>query len=207
MPPRLLLASTNPAKQSRIAWLLDGLDLQLLTPQVLAGLHPVEEDGLTHAANAAKKALEWSRQAGCLALATDGGLVIPGLGEHWNPLTTARFAGPRANDTERIHALLALMRNLTGSQRAAWFMEAAALADGGTLVKQWQVESPHGSIAATYDPTTQEPGAWAFSLWAPNQFGKAYSTLTPAERAQLDDHWGRLRQLIQSYFRQRLLGD
>lgn len=201
MPPRLLLASTNHAKQARISWLVEGLDLYLVTPRELGALHPVEENGPTHAANAAKKALEWSRQAGCLALATDGGLVIPGLGERWSPLTTARFAGPHASDNDRIHALLALMDGLAGTQRVAWFQEAAALADCGRLVKEWEVESPRGVIATAHDPA-REAGAWAFSLWTPDQFGRTYAALSPSERTQLDDHWGRLRHLIQSYFRQ-----
>ena len=203
MPRRLLLASTNPAKQSRLRWLLEGLPLELVTPQDLGGLQPVEEDGATFAANSAKKVETWSAQFNCLALASDGGLVIPHLTD-WDPLRTARFAGPTATDSERIRVLLERMRTLNGPAREAWFTESLALADRGKLIQLWNVDSVHGTIATKFDPAHYESGAWTFSLWAPQPFTKVHSALTPTELATLDDHWARLRTLVQAYFRDPL---
>ena len=45
-----------------------------------------------------------------LTIASDGGLVIPVLGPRWESRYTRRFAGPAADNEERLSRLLELMR-------------------------------------------------------------------------------------------------
>ena len=96
---RALLGTTNPAKLERLRWLLDGLPIETVDPSSLglSGLD-IEESGATHEENAGLKAEAWSQAAGLPALASDGGLVIPALGDDWLSLHTRRFAG---EDAER----------------------------------------------------------------------------------------------------------
>ena len=124
----ILLASTNPAKQAKLRWLLDGLGLRSITPGDLGLTPAIPEDGHDHRAIAEAKAAAWSRAAGMAALSSDGGLVIPALGDKWNALRTGRFAGESAGDRQRFDlgvrtaeaAMPALADDLrTPSQQAA----------------------------------------------------------------------------------------
>jgi XTP/dITP diphosphohydrolase len=77
----LLFGTTNPGKLRELRRLVAGLPIRVLSPQDLGRPLPdVEEDGLTFAANAEKKASEWARFAGVHALADDSGLCVDALG-------------------------------------------------------------------------------------------------------------------------------
>ena len=87
-----------------------------VTPQQM-GLDGVpDEQGDTHLAVARDKAKQWSRSGSTLAIASDGGLVIPVLGEGWESLYTHRFAGADADDHERARRLLELMEPYRGAK-------------------------------------------------------------------------------------------
>ncbi len=195
----LLLATTNPAKLSRLRWLVEGLPFTLTTPADYPVAPAIAEDGATHQAIAEEKARAWSRVARGLALASDGGLAIPALGDAWDSRRTHRFAGERASDSDRAKRLLELMRQFAGDQRRAFWREALALADSGRLLQSWEVESQPGVIAEQFDPSLMEPGFWAFSLWYFPQFRKTYAQLSEQELAQVDDHWTRLRELVREW--------
>src|SRR5436305_13496014 len=99
----LLLATTNPAKLVQLRGLVEGLPLRVITPADLPGIAPsIEEDGPDFAANAAQKARGWSVAAGgILAVASDGGLETPALGERWTALRTRRNAVRGPDDAGR----------------------------------------------------------------------------------------------------------
>ncbi|MBI3744876.1 MAG: hypothetical protein HY261_11420 [Chloroflexi bacterium] len=190
---KVLLATTNPAKQEKLRWLLDGLGVELVRPQDIGvRVETAEEEG-SHEAIAGAKAVAWAKASGVMAIASDGGLVIPSLGERWDALRTGRFAGAKAGDRERIEALLALMKSYRGEERVAYWREAVAVADGERVLASWSAESGRGRIAEQYAASKVIAGFWAFSLWVVPPFEKAYAELTVAERERVDDHWGRLR--------------
>lgn len=196
---RILLATTNPAKLEHLHWLLAGLDLEPLSPSE-AGLRlDVAETGVTHLAVARQKARAWSHAFGGLALASDGGLVVPALGSGWDSLRTARFAGPDASDRQRVEALLDMMRPLRGEERRACWVEALSLADKGAVVRSWRRRSRPGVIARTFRDEDLVPGFWAFSVWEFPTLGKRYADLTPDELALVDDHWTRLRPAVRRF--------
>ena len=76
---RLLLASGNRKKRNELAALVEPLGLELVTPDELGGLPPVEEDRDTFAGNAAKKAVSAARASGLWSLADDSGLEVEAL--------------------------------------------------------------------------------------------------------------------------------
>ena len=102
----ILLATTNPAKERTFRWLLDGLPLSPMTPAELAFEDVPQEEGETHEAIARSKAELWSLAGSTLAIASDGGLVLPALGGRWESRYTHRFAGPATDDAERLSRLL-----------------------------------------------------------------------------------------------------
>ncbi len=196
----ILLGANNPAKQSALRQLLEGLPLRPVTPTELGLTADPAEDGDSHQSIAAAKAVEWSRLAAMLVIASDGGLLVPALGHHWESRYTHRFAGPAADDAERRRRLLQLLSPHTGPDREASWVEALAVADRGRLLKSWQITGSRGSIAEKPADGPHAPGFWVFPLWYFPALGKYYNALTPEERAALGDHWAALGRLVRRYF-------
>jgi inosine/xanthosine triphosphate pyrophosphatase family protein len=135
-----------------------------------------------------------------LVIASDGGLTIPALGANWESRHTRRFAGPSADDRERARRLLEVMAPLRGEDRAASWVEAVAVADRGEALASWELTGATGYIIEEAPPEVDVSGFWVFSLWRFPRFGKIYHELTPEEKAALDDHWTRLRELVREWF-------
>ena len=196
----ILLATGNPAKQRALRDLLEGLPLNPVTPTELGLSADPEETAESHEAIAVEKAVEWSRLAGMLAIASDGGLVVPSLGANWESRYTHRFAGPAADDEERRRRLLQLLENATNGEREASWMEALAIADAGMPLKSWELNGGSGAIACEAEPGPHAPGFWVFPLWYFPHLGKYYNQLSESEKETLGDHWARLKGLVRAYF-------
>jgi XTP/dITP diphosphohydrolase len=164
---KLFLASSNPGKLTEYralagadaAGVADTLDARAEIA-LLPGFHSLplfEEDAPTFAENAAGKALHYSRLGAGLVFADDSGLVVPALGGAPG-VHSARYAGARARNAERILKLLGELREKTGAEREAYFVCAIALAErGGAIavvtarVDGEILESPRGSGGFGYD--------------------------------------------------------
>ena len=194
----ILLATGNRDKQAEFRRLLDALPFAPVTPAE-AGLSDVpDEKGDTHEAIARDKAAQWSKAASMLAIASDGGLVVPALGPCWESRYTHRFAGPAADNGERLRRLLELMRPYHGEDRRASWVEALAIADRGRVLASWELSGAIGYLDEQ-PPAGPLPEFWVFSVWRFPQFGATYSQLTDAQRESIDDHWGRLRRLVSRF--------
>jgi XTP/dITP diphosphohydrolase len=124
----LLIATTNAGKVREIGLYLGGLPCRVIgLGDLPAPPPPVEEDGATFAENALLKADYYSAKTGLLALADDSGLEVAALGGAPG-LYSARFAGERATDAERVAKLLAEMRGVPDGERQARFVCCIALA-------------------------------------------------------------------------------
>lgn len=199
MPPTpILLATGNRDKQSEFRRLLDGLPFVPVSPAE-AGLSGVpDEEGDTHEAIARDKAAQWSKAASMLAIASDGGLVIPALGPRWESRYTRRFAGLAADNGERLSRLLELMRPCRGEDRRASWVEALAIAHSGRILVSWELYGGAGYLDEQ-PPDGPLPEFWVFSVWRFPQFGATYAQLTGAQRESIDDHWTRLRRFARRY--------
>ena len=197
----VLLATTNQAKAAHLAWLLAGIPLRRVTlaeanlPQASA---PPETES-TLEAIAANKAIAWSRAFGGLAIASDGGISIPALGDRWEERLTARFAGSHATDEQRVRALLALLQPYREEKRRAFFRESVALANNGMLLQTWSAQSTPGSIADSYHPDQLVPGFWLLTLWCDLNTGERVGARTPEDPAYPDGAWARIRPWVQEY--------
>lgn len=199
----VLLATTNSAKAAHLAWLLEGVPLRRVTLED-AGLRHAQPPPETHAtlqAIAASKAVAWSQAFGGLALASDGGIAIPALGDAWEERLTARFAGRNATDEQRVEALLALLRPYRNEERQASFHECVALANDGTLLQSWSAESPPGLIAGGYRPDQLVPGFWLLTLWLDATTGRRVGAMAPGDPAYPDGAWARIKPKVQTYMR------
>ena len=111
---KLLIATGNRGKVKEIQSLLEGLDVELVTPKDIGLELEVHEDGQTYAENAGKKALAYSKASRLLSLADDSGLEVDAL-DGAPGLYSARYSPlPGATDANRRAYML---QNLTGKAR------------------------------------------------------------------------------------------
>ena len=159
LPQTLLIATRNAGKAREFAELLGpGWKVETLAdrPDLLEG----EEDGVTFEANAAKKAVPVSLQAGpgVLVLADDSGLEVDAL-DGAPGVFSARYAGEPKDDARNNAKLLAALANTPAPQRGAQFRcslclaregEVVAVADG--VCRGSLLDGPRGGDGFGYDP-------------------------------------------------------
>jgi XTP/dITP diphosphohydrolase len=162
---KLFLASSNPGKLAEYRPLAaaTSLPIELALLPDFDALPAFEENAPTFAENAAGKALYYSRQGNGLVFADDSGLVVPSLGGAPG-VHSARYAGPRATNSQKIEKLLRELQSRTGAERAAHFICAIALAERGRAmaivtdrVDGEILEAPRGSGGFGYDPVFYFP--------------------------------------------------
>ena len=86
----------------------------------------VEEDGLTFAANAAKKASEVAKHLGQWVIGEDSGLQVDAL--NGGPgIYSARYSGEGANDEKNNQKLMAELMNVPDEKRGAGYLCSVAL--------------------------------------------------------------------------------
>jgi inosine/xanthosine triphosphate pyrophosphatase family protein len=201
---RLIAATHNPAKLHELQRVVGELAVIERIPSDISFEVNVShqiEDGDSAEAIAAQKAVAWSRVIGndLRVIASDGGLVVPGLGAAWSPTMTRRFAGEQATDVERARRLLELASSLRGEQRKISWKEAIAVAQNGRPIFTATASGAEGILAEVFDPEAiaVAAGFWVSPLWRyPEYGGRLLSDLTPEERADRDDHWHRLSGML-----------
>jgi len=115
----IVLASSNAGKLREFNQLLGNLQLEIV-PQSSFNVTDAEETGLTFVENAILKARNAAQHTGLPALADDSGLEVDAL--HGAPgIYSARYAGPKASDTENLEKLLALLKDVPEQKRGARF--------------------------------------------------------------------------------------
>jgi XTP/dITP diphosphohydrolase len=153
----ILLGSANPGKLREYREILDGLDLELFSPNELDPV-PAEprEDADTFAANASAKARAYAAASGLVTIADDSGLEVFAL-RGAPGVRSRRFFGEDASAAERNAKLLALLDGVP--DRSARFVCVTALAspDGHVELFDGEVrgeiaEAPRGEGGFGYDP-------------------------------------------------------
>ena len=162
---KLYLASSNQGKLAEFRALVQKAATQV-EMALLPGVHslpPFAETLATFAENATGKALHYSRFHDGLVFADDSGLVVPALGGAPGVLS-ARYAGARASNSERIEKLLRELSGEKGLDRRAQFICVIALARRGRaraivsdLVIGEVLHKPRGDRGFGYDPVFYFP--------------------------------------------------
>lgn len=157
--PRLVLGSRNAKKLRELLELLGDLPIELTDLSPYPAAPEVDETGDTFAANAALKATRLAPALGTWVLGEDSGLVVPSLGGAPG-VYSARYAGTHGDDAANNAKLLRELAGKTGSERAAYYVSAIALADpAGTVVATAEgrchgvlAAGPRGAGGFGYDP-------------------------------------------------------
>lgn len=196
----LLIATNNPGKVREFRDILAGLPIRLTSLAEQGIVVEVPEDGETFAENAAIKATQYARLSGLLTLVDDSGLVVDALGGAPG-VRSARFAGEKASDADRIALLLDRLRDVPSGHRQARFVCAIAVAEPTGEV--WQVggrvegcitRAPRGSFGFGYDPVFYLP-----------EIGRTMAEVEPAEKNRIS-HRARAGQAARSALREILSG-
>jgi XTP/dITP diphosphohydrolase len=180
-PNRMLLATSNPGKLREYREMAGnsaiGLDLLADFPKLAA----FEESAPTFAENAAGKALHYSEFTDETVLAEDSGLVVPALGGEPG-VYSARYAGEKATDADRIQKLLGAMKGKNGEERRARFVCVIALALQGRpvaviseFVEGQLTLEPRGDCGFGYDPVFLYPGI-GLTFGEISQYEKNYAS-------------------------------
>ncbi len=198
VPAKLLLASSNPGKLAEFQALASaeiaarGIEFALLPG--ITSLSPFEESAPTFAENAAGKALHFSRFTELPVLADDSGLVVPALGGAPG-VHSARYAGPGANDADKIRKLLHEMDGKSGDARAARFVCGLAVAERGRmiavvsdLVSGEILDRARGEGGFGYDPVFYIP-----------ELRKAFAELSREEKNRLSHRGKAFRRLLAAF--------
>ena len=191
---RLYLASGNAGKlkEFRVLAEADGRDWCLELLPDYPKFPEFEESAPTFAENAAGKAFYYSRQSDGLVFADDSGLAVPALGGAPG-VFSARYAGPGANNEQKIAKLLFEMKGLEGANRSAYFVCVIAAVRSGRAVAVVSekvdgeiLDAPRGSDGFGYDPVFFFP-----------PLGKTFAELRAEEKSQHSHRGKAFRRLLE----------
>jgi|TARA_Y100000310_G_C20679723_1_gene815184 XTP/dITP diphosphohydrolase len=115
----LVLASDNQEKLKELTALLSDSGFSVVGQGTL-GVTPAEETGKTFVENAILKARNASLQTGHPAIADDSGLEVDALNGAPG-VTSARFAGDHASDSDNVTKLLSRLEDIPWEDRNARF--------------------------------------------------------------------------------------
>jgi XTP/dITP diphosphohydrolase len=193
---KILLASSNRGKLAEfqaLAAAATGVIPKIELLSEFASLPQFDESAPTFGENATGKAGHYSRFTEFSVLADDSGLVVPALGGAPG-VHSARYAGPDASDTDKIHKLLAEINGKTGDARAARFVCVLAAAHRGRVyaitsgyVEGQLLEAPRGADGFGYDPVFYVRGV-----------GKSFAELSREEKNRLSHRGMAFRRMLEA---------
>jgi XTP/dITP diphosphohydrolase len=169
---KILVATTNPGKMKELSAMLAELadQIEWLSLRDFPDAQEVEEDGVTFAENAAKKAQGYAKQTGLWTIADDSGLVVDAL-NGLPGVYSARFAAdgneklPRhEQDQKNNKKVLSLLKDIPQNKRTARFVCSMCLADPKKILIQTEgkiegqiIDTPSGENGFGYDPLFYVP--------------------------------------------------
>lgn len=186
--PKLLLATNNTGKVREIQAMLDEIDVTLVTPKALALRIEVEEDGVTYAENAAKKARIFANASGLMTLADDSGLEVEALAGAPG-LFSARYAPqPGATDADRRAYLLRQLQGLPRPWRARFQCTVALATVTGEMY------FAEGSCLGEIIPQERGRGGFGYDpIFLIPELGRTMAELTMKEKNQVSHRAGAVK--------------
>jgi len=189
---KLYLATSNPGKVREYRVLGAGNPVEIETLPGFTEIAAFDESAPTFAQNSAGKAIHYSQFTDELLIADDSGLVVPSLGGAPG-VHSARYAGPRATDADRVRKLLDEMRGKSGDERRARFVCVLTLAREGSAMAVFSdsvegviATEPRGDGGFGYDPVFYFP-----------KLGRTYAEISREEKNEYSHRGRAFRKLVQ----------
>ena len=207
MKRRILVATTNPGKIAELTAMLDA-DIEWLSLSDFNGVPEIEEDSMTFAGNARKKALAYAKATGLWTIADDSGLVVDALGGEPG-VKSSRFSGNKIAGEDRtlidhrnIAKVLQLLKQVPKEARTARFVCCLCLASPEKILAEAEgrlegfiADREIGTNGFGYDPVFFVPS-----------LNKTVGQLTAEEKNAISHRGSAIRKL-KSLLAQLLRGD
>jgi len=188
MLQEIIVATNNRGKVVEIQEILKNAPFQVIPIGQIYPTFSVEEDGMSYAENAIKKARQASRLTGKIAIADDSGLEVDAL-DGAPGIYSARFGGEVLPFPEKIALLLQQVGETT--QRTARFRCVIAVVSPDGNVKTCEgvcegmvAHEPRGGFGFGFDPI----------FWLP-EYQKTMAELEPEVKNVISHRGKALRQL------------
>lgn len=191
---KLLIGTNNRGKIVEISEVLEGLSVEIATPEELGITDAPEETGATFRENAMQKARFYHERSGLPTAADDSGIIVEAL-EHELGIHTRRWgSGPLASDAEWIDYFLERMKR-EPDKRARFVCALAYIDEHGT---------PHvfeGSCVGTITESLEAsylPGLPISACFKPDGFDRVFSALSVAQKNAVS-HRGRAAAQLREF--------
>ena len=194
MKRKILVATTNPGKITELRAMLEG-DIEWLSLADCDGIDEVEEDGVTFAENARKKAAGYAKATSLWTIADDSGLVVDALGGAPG-VKSARFSGAKDKDRtlldhKNMAKVLELLKGVPREKRTAKFICHLCLATPDEILIETEGtleglinDKPVGENGFGYDPIFFVP-----------HLNKTVAQLTAEEKNAISHRGNAIRKL------------
>jgi XTP/dITP diphosphohydrolase len=191
---KILFATTNPGKIAELSAMLD-LNVEWLGLTDFPDVAEIEEDGLTFAENARKKALGYAKATGLWTIADDSGLVVDALGGAPG-VKSSRFSGAKNEertllDHKNMTKVLELLKGVPAEKRTARFVCHLCLASPEKILFETEgtlegviTEEEIGYNGFGYDPIFFVP-----------QLDKTVAQLAPEQKNAISHRGKAVRKL------------
>lgn len=198
----LVIGTGNAKKGDELAEMLAPWGFSVVTLADVPEAIVVEENGTTFAENAALKAAEQAKHLRRWVLADDSGIEVDALGGAPG-VYSARYAGPRAADSDNNQLLLEKLRDVPMEERTARYVCHVSVADpNGTIraeshdVCRGRIrDAPVGTNGFGYDP-----------LFEIIEYHRTYGELGPHVKRALSHRSRALRAILPQLVRLRESG-
>src|SRR4030042_2601294 len=194
---KVVFASRNEGKIKEISYMLEGMDIELVSLNNYDNVPEIAEDGKSFLENALKKTRIVSGCTGEAVLADDSGLQGDVLGGEPG-ICSARYSGESATDAENNKKLLAKLKGVPLENRNASFCCVLVLykKDGSYdyFEGKWRgqiIDEPRGSNGFGYDPIFMVPDLKMTAAELPAEIknkishrGQAFAQLKKSLRAK-----------------------
>ena len=179
---KLLIATNNPGKVQELHELLQGMDVELVTPSQIGLELDVIEDGLTYAENATKKAVAFAKASNLISLADDSGLEVDALNGEPG-LYSARYGSTNGEKLSNASRRQYLLGKLQGQPRpwTARFHATIAIA-----IPNGEVHLAVGICEGEIIPTERGTGGFGYDpIFLLPELGRTMAELTMDEKNRL----------------------
>ncbi len=188
----LVIATKNQGKIIEIRDLLTRFAVKLKSLDDFGPIPEVVEDGETFDENAYKKASFTAKILGIPALADDSGLMVEAL-DGAPGVLSARYAGEKATDEQRIAKLLKALKGKANRKAAFECVLSIAVPSGPALTYEARCEGliaerPAGENGFGYDPIFIYP-----------PLNKTFAQMTLKEKSQVSHRGKALNELKQEF--------
>ena len=186
----LIIATKNKGKLTEIKELLKDLPLKITSLTDYPNIPPIEEDGLTYAQNAIKKAATIAMYTNKLTLGEDSGLEVGVLNKRPG-IYSARFTGKDATDKKNNQKLLKSLKNIPFKKRTARYQCYAALVDGKKII-----DVVGGSCAGVISIKLRGTNGFGYDpLFLIPRYNKTFGELDPAIKSKISHRARALRKI------------